>query len=275
MRTALARLEVRTLRVPLARLPVAMEGYTLVQLTDIHVGPTIDRAFIVELVARVNALQPDAVVITGDLVDGTVAALGEHVAPLAGLRARHGVFFVTGNHEYYAGVDPWLAELERLGMRVLRNERVTLGDADASIDLAGVDDWAAARHGAGHGADLTRALQGRDERREVVLLAHQPKAVPEAARRGVGLVLSGHTHGGQLWPFSYLVGLDQPLLAGLHRVGATWAYVSEGTGYWGPPMRLGTRAEITRVVLSRGLEGRGRLTSPPLPRTPLPPGPDG
>ncbi len=252
MHRALARLTVRTVPISLARLPPAMNGFTLVQLTDIHVGPTIDRAFMVELVARVNALQPDMVAITGDLVDGSVEALGEHVAPLAGLRARHGVFFVTGNHEYYAGVDPWLAELGRLGIRVLRNERVSVGDEAASFDLAGVDDWSAARHGAGHGADLTRALRGRDESREVVLLAHQPKAVAEAARRGVGLVLSGHTHGGQLWPFSYLVALDQPILAGLHRVGETWAYVSEGTGYWGPPMRLGTRAEITRLVLSRG-----------------------
>jgi uncharacterized protein len=252
LRTALAALTVRTVRVPLARLPAAMEGYTLVQLTDIHVGPTIDRRFIVALVARVNALSPDAVVITGDLVDGSVAALGEHVAPLAGLRARHGVFFVTGNHEYYSGVDAWLAELGRLGVRVLRNERVTLGDDDASIDLAGVDDWSARRHGAGHGADLQKALQGRDPAREVVLLAHQPKAVAGAAAEGVGLVLSGHTHGGQIWPFSYVVALDQPIVAGLHRVRETWAYVSEGTGYWGPPMRLGTRGEITKVVLSRG-----------------------
>jgi predicted MPP superfamily phosphohydrolase len=252
VRTAVAALTVRTVRVPLARLPPTMAGYVIVQLTDIHVGPTIDRRFMLELVARVNALRPDAIVITGDLVDGSVATLGEHVAPLADLRARHGVFFVTGNHEYYSGVDAWLAELGRLGLRVLRNERVTLGDDAASFDLAGVDDWSAARHGEGHGADLPRALYGRDPARELVLLAHQPKAVAEAAARGVGLVLSGHTHGGQLWPFSYVVALDQPIVAGLHRVGETWAYVSEGTGYWGPPMRLGTRAEITRVVLARG-----------------------
>jgi predicted MPP superfamily phosphohydrolase len=251
VRTALAALTVRTVRVPLARLPPSMSGFTLVQLTDVHVGPTIDRRFIVALVARVNALSPDAVVITGDLVDGSVASLGEHVAPLAGLRAPHGVFFVTGNHEYYSGVDEWLAELTRLGMRVLRNEHVPVGDAAASFDLAGVDDWSAARHGEGHGADLPKALRGRDASREVVLLAHQPKAVAGAAAEGVGLVLSGHTHGGQLWPFGYVVALDQPIVAGLHRVRETWAYVSEGTGYWGPPMRLGTRGEITRVVLTR------------------------
>ncbi len=252
VRTALAAITVRTVRVPLAALPPSMEGYTLVQLTDIHVGPTIDRRFLVDLVARVNALRADAVVITGDLVDGSVSALGEHVAPLADLRARHGVFFVTGNHEYYSGVEEWLLELARLGVRVLRNERVTLGDDAASIDLAGVDDWSAKRFGDGHGADLQQALRGRDSTRALVLLAHQPKAVTEAAEHGVGLVLSGHTHGGQLWPFGYVVALDQPFVAGLHRVRETWAYVSEGTGYWGPPMRLGTRGEITRVVLTRG-----------------------
>ena len=252
VRTALAALTVRTVRVPLAALPPSMEGYTLVQLTDIHVGPTIDRRFLVDLVARVNALRADAVVITGDLVDGSVSSLAEHVAPLADLRARHGVFFVTGNHEYYSGVEEWLVELARLGVRVLRNERVTLGDDAASIDLAGVDDWSAKRFGDGHGADLQQALRGRDSTRELVLLAHQPKAVAEAAEHGVGLVLSGHTHGGQLWPLGYLVALDQPFVAGLHRVRETWAYVSEGTGYWGPPMRLGTRGEITRVVLTRG-----------------------
>lgn len=252
VRTALDRVAVRTVRVPLAKLPPSMDGYSIVQLTDVHVGPTIGGAFVAELVARVNALRPDVIVITGDLVDGSVAELGAHTAALANLRARHGVFFVTGNHEYYSGADEWIAELGRLGVRTLRNERVTLGDEAASIDLAGVDDWSARRHGQGHGADLARALAGRDEGRELVLLAHQPKAVDGAAERGVGLVLSGHTHGGQLWPFSYVVKLDQKYIAGLHRVGQTWAYVSEGTGYWGPPMRLGTHGEITKVVLTRG-----------------------
>ena len=142
--------------------------------------------------------------------------------------------------------------MQRHGVRVLRNEHVTVGEGDARIDLAGVDDWSAHRFGHGHGADLPRALAGRDTSREVILLAHQPKAVAEAASLGVGLVLSGHTHGGQIWPFSYLVALDQPIVGGLHRVKDTWAYVSEGTGYWGPPMRLRTHGEITRVVLSRG-----------------------
>ncbi len=203
------------------------------------------------MVRTVNDLRPDAVVITGDLVDGSVAELGAHVAPLAGLRAKHGVFFVTGNHEYYSGVDAWLAELGRLGVRVLANERVALGEGDAVFDLAGVHDWSGRRMPGPHKPDLPKALAGRDPARPVVLLAHQPKHAREAVEHGVSLMLSGHTHGGQIWPWTALVGLDQPYVKGLHRSGRTQVYVSEGTGYWGPPMRLGSEPEITRVVLAR------------------------
>jgi predicted MPP superfamily phosphohydrolase len=173
------------------------------------------------------------------------------VEPLAKLRARYGVFFVTGNHEYYSGVDDWLAELERLGVRPLRNERVALGDRGASIDLAGVDDQSARGFGPGHGADYAKALGGAEPDRELILLAHQPSQIIHAARAGVGLQLSGHTHGGQIWPFGALVRLNQPYIAGLHRHDdRTQIYVSRGTGYWGPPMRLFCPAEITKVVLS-------------------------
>jgi predicted MPP superfamily phosphohydrolase len=249
VRTALSRLAVLPVTVPVAGLPRSLAGLKIVQLTDIHVGPTIGRDFIAEMVRRTNALEPDVVAITGDLVDGPVAALRAHVEPLRDLRARHGVFFVTGNHEYYSGADAWIAELRRLGVRVLRNERVTVGEPGAELDIAGVDDWSAGRFGRGHGPDLPRALEGRDPARPVVLLAHQPKAALEAAEHGVSLVLSGHTHGGQLWPWTLLVGLDQPWVKGLHRHKNTHVYVSQGTGYWGPPMRLGTFGEITRLVL--------------------------
>jgi predicted MPP superfamily phosphohydrolase len=254
-RSALAKVAVRELEVRLRRLPARLDGLKLVQLTDLHVGgATLGRAFIEELVARTNALEPDLIALTGDLVDGSVEELGEAVAPLKELKARHGVFFVTGNHEYYSGADAWIAELRRLGLRVLRNERVVIGDGEHSFDLAGVDDFHSAGLVPGHGADLSRALAGRDPSRELVLLAHQPRAVHEAARHGVGLQLSGHTHGGQIWPFNLLVRLQQPYVAGLVREGATQLYVSRGTGYWGPPMRLGAPAEITHIVLraSRG-----------------------
>jgi predicted MPP superfamily phosphohydrolase len=202
----LAEVAIKRVKIALPKLPASDRPYNLVQLTDIHVGPTIGEAFIRDLVTRVNALEPDAIVITGDLVDGSVAALGPLVAPLAGLRARDGVYFVTGNHEYYSGVDEWLAFLGTLGIRVLRNEHLQVGP----FDLAGVDDWTAHSFGHGHGADLPRAVKGHDESRPLILLAHQPQAIVEAETLGVDLQLSGHTHGGQIFPFKYLVGLLSP-----------------------------------------------------------------
>ena len=249
VRSGLARVALRDVVVRLRRLPPGLDGTTIVQLTDVHVGPTIGRAFIEDIVARTNAVKPDVVAITGDLVDGSVEDLREHVAPLAGLTARYGVYFVTGNHEYYSGADAWCEELGWLGIKVLRNERVSIGNDDASFDLAGIDDAQAHQFGHGHGADLPRAVRGRDPARELVLLAHQPRAVFEASQHGVGLQLSGHTHGGQIWPWSLFVRLQQPVVAGLARFGDTQVYVSRGTGYWGPPMRLAAPAEITRVTL--------------------------
>jgi predicted MPP superfamily phosphohydrolase len=238
--------DVRRVRVPIARLPPHASGYVIVQLTDMHVGPTIGRDFVERVVQEANALAPDMVVITGDLVDGTVQQLRDLVAPLRALRAPDGVFFVTGNHEYYSGADAWIEEISKLGIRVLRNERVPVRDV---FDLAGVDD--ARAHGLlpGHGQDVPRALAGRDPSRAVVLLAHQPRALADAVAHDVDLQLSGHVHGGQMVPFNWLARLDQPLVAGLHRVEKTWVYVSTGTGYWGPPMRVGPGAEVTRIEL--------------------------
>jgi predicted MPP superfamily phosphohydrolase len=249
LREGTKRVAVREVEVILARLPKALDGFTIVQLTDVHVGgQTIHRSFIEEMVATTNSLGADVVAITGDLVDGSVDELRDQVAPLAGLRARQGVFFVTGNHEYYAGVAEWLAHLPTLGVRVLRNERVAVGDGTHTFDLAGIDDYSA-RGLLGHGPDLPRAVAGRDAARELVLLAHQPRAIHEAAAHGVGLQLSGHTHGGQIWPWNLAVRLQQPYVAGLAMHKKTQLYVSRGTGYWGPPMRLGAPAEITRIKL--------------------------
>jgi predicted MPP superfamily phosphohydrolase len=238
--------DVRRVRVPLARLPANASGYAIVQLTDVHVGPTIGRDFVERVVRETNALAPDMVVITGDLVDGSVEQLKELVEPLRELRAPDGVFFVTGNHEYYSGADEWIAHLTTLGIRVLRNERVPIRHA---FDLAGVDDARSQGMAPGHGQDVARALEGRDPSRAVVLLAHQPKAVKDAVACDVDLQLSGHVHGGQMVPFNWLARLDQPLIAGLHLVEKTWVYVSTGTGYWGPPMRVGPGAELTRIEL--------------------------
>lgn len=249
----LSRVVVERVRVRIAKLPDDLSGYVIAQITDLHVGPTIGRKFVEDIVGTTNALRPDAIVITGDLADGSVSELGPLVASLADLRAKDGVFFVTGNHEYYSGVDEWLAHLRAFGIRVLRNERLALreGAAGGGLDLAGVDDHSAKAFGRGHGSDLRKALGGRDPSRALVLLAHQPKTIREAASYGIDLQLSGHTHGGQIWPWGYAVRLDQPHVAGLHDHDGAQIYVSRGTGYWGPPVRLGAPAEITRVELVR------------------------
>ena len=210
-------MRVKEIRIPLRRLPAALDGFTIAQITDVHIGPTLGKEFLESIVAQVNALEPDVIAITGDLVDATVAEIGPTIEVLKDLRARHGVYFVTGNHEYYSGVDAWCRFLPKLGIRVLRNERVSIGEGDASFDLAGIDDYNAHDATDDHGPDLPRALAGRDESRELVLLAHQPRAVKQAAELGVGLQLSGHTHGGQIWPWHYFVYLQQPFVAGLGR----------------------------------------------------------
>lgn len=240
---------VKDVQIPLRALPATGDGYVIAQLTDIHIGPTLGRDFLETVVRDTNALAPDLVVITGDLVDGSVEQLREKVAPLADLRARDGVWFVTGNHEYYSGADAWIAHLEELGVRTLRNEQV---DVRGLFRLAGVDDHRAAGMLPGHGEDVARAARGRDPGKPLVLLAHQPSAIEEAATHGVDLQLSGHTHGGQIAPFNWLTRLEHRYLNGLYRHGDTWIYVSPGTGYWGPPMRVGTTSEITKIVLRTG-----------------------
>jgi len=246
---ALREVAVRPVSVPLARLPEALRGLTIVQLSDIHVGPTIGRAFMDELVDKTNALEPDVIAITGDLVDGSVAELAAHVAPLGRLRARHGVYFCTGNHEYYSGADEWIAHLGTLGIDVLQNEHRLIEHEGERLAIAGVHDWTSEQFG--HATDVRTALDGKDADVPVVLLAHQPKHIDEAADHGVALQLSGHTHGGQIFPFNFLVGLDQPYVKGLHDHRGTQLYVSAGTGYWGPPMRLAVPAEITQLTLAR------------------------
>lgn len=254
---ALWSLHVKSVTVRLARLPRELDGLCIVQLSDLHVGPTLRREFVEQVVRRTNELAPDVVAITGDLVDGSVERLRDFIQPLEALRARHGVFFVPGNHETYSGLEPWCAYLKKLGIRVLRNERVAIGSGEALLDIVGVDDPSAPRP-PGRGTELEEAVAGRDPAREAVLLAHQPRAVHEAARQDIGLQLSGHTHGGQIWPWHYFVRLQQPVIKGLAQFGRTVLYVSSGTGFWGPPMRLGAPAEITKLVLRSGVADERR-----------------
>ncbi len=246
----LGRIAVKRVEVTLARLPETMDGFSIVQLTDMHVGPTLHARFVEDVVRQVNELQPDLVAITGDLVDGSVEHLGPIVGLLRGIRSQHGTYFVTGNHEYYSGANEWTAFLKGLGIRVLENERVTIESRGGAFELAGVNDHSAARVDPHAAPNYEKAMGGRrDSGQLLVLLAHQPKAVFDAQPYGADLLLAGHTHGGQIWPWKYLVPLQQPVVAGLERFGETLVYVSSGTGYWGPPMRLGTTAEITHVIL--------------------------
>jgi hypothetical protein len=191
------------------------------------------------------------VAVTGDLVDGSVARVGPDVAPFGGIHAKHGVFYVTGNHDFYSGADSWSEFVASFGWRPLRNARVEIGEGDASFDLAGVDDTHGHLVEEGAGEDVARALAERDPSRPVVLLAHDPATFRRASQHGVDLQLSGHTHGGQIWPFRWAVRLTVPWVAGLYRAGASAIYVSSGTGFWGPPMRLGAPAEITEIILRR------------------------
>jgi predicted MPP superfamily phosphohydrolase len=244
---------VRRVAIHLPRLDPALAGLRIVTFSDGHLSATYGGRRFERVVETVNAQRPDVVAIVGDLVDGEVDELREDVAPLADLVSEQGVFFVTGNHEYYVDTAAWLRHLPTLGVDVLRNERVPIRRGSASVDLAGIDDRTAAGSGVpGHGADLDAALDGRDDDVPVVLLAHQPVQVAQARRAGVDLQLSGHTHGGQLWPFDYAVLLDQPVVEGWSTHGGTQLYVTSGAGYWGPPMRVGARPEVTVIELQPG-----------------------
>jgi predicted MPP superfamily phosphohydrolase len=241
---------VRRIPVTLPGLDPALDGLRIVTFSDGHLSATYGGRRFERVVELVNEQRPDVVAIVGDLVDGDVSELREDVAPLADLVSEQGVFFVTGNHEYFVDTDAWLRHLPTLGVDVLRNERVAIRRGTATFDLAGIDDRTAASSGLpGHGADLDTALDGRDDGVPVVLLAHQPVQVEQARAAGVDLQLSGHTHGGQLWPFDYAIRLDQPAVEGLSRHGDTQLYVTSGVGYWGPPMRVGARPEVTVVEL--------------------------
>jgi predicted MPP superfamily phosphohydrolase len=242
--------QVVEVEVPIAGLPAAFHGYSIVQISDIHVGPTIKRGYLNAIVTKVNALRPDAIAITGDLVDGSVLRLALHTAPLARLSAPDGAFFVTGNHEYYSGANEWIAELRRLGLTVLVNQHVVRERDGHALMIAGVADFTAHHFDETHRSDPQAAAAGAPANVRVkVLLAHQPRSAEAAADAGFDLQLSGHTHGGQFFPWNLFVPLQQPYTAGLNRLRSLWVYTSRGTGYWGPPKRFGAPSEITLVRL--------------------------
>ena len=248
--TALGPPNVLHVPVRLRRLDPGLSGFRIAVVSDIHLGPLAGRAHTERIVRMINETSPDLVAIVGDLVDGTVAELGPAAEPLRDLHSREGTFFVTGNHEYFVDdTASWLTELERLGVQPLRNENTVIRRGGAAFDLAGVNDIAGAERS--DPPDFDRALRGRDSARPTVLLAHQPVQVATAAEHGVDLQLSGHTHGGQMWPFHYAVRAVQPALAGLSAVGDTQLYVSRGAGFWGPPVRVGAPPDISVISLEQ------------------------
>ncbi|MET0234968.1 MAG: metallophosphoesterase [Kibdelosporangium sp.] len=245
---ALGDPRVTSIPVTLGKLDPALSGFRIAVVSDIHLGPLRGRSHTERIVRMINEQQPDLVAIVGDLVDGTVDKLGEAAAPLRDLVSKHGSFFVTGNHEYYSGFEPWLTELERLDVNPLRNERVAIQRGGAAFDLAGVNDVTGRNFN--DAPDFERTLAGRDATRPVVLLAHQPVQVEQAAKHGVDLQLSGHTHGGQMFPFHAIIPVQQPVVAGLEKIDDTWIYVTRGAGFWGPPVRVGASPEISMIQLS-------------------------
>ena len=242
---------VRRVDVPIANLPPALVGLRIVQISDLHVGPTIKAPFVERVVARVNELQPDLIAFTGDLADGAVEQLAPHTASLAELTAPLGVYFSTGNHEYYSGVERWTEQVRHLGFDVLINEGRQIDCGGGRIALAGTTDFSAGELVPDHASDPIKALAASDGADVRILLAHQPRSIEAASRADCHLQLSGHTHGGQFVPWKYVVSLQQPYIAGLHKFRDTWIYIHRGTGYWGPPLRLGAPSEIAVLTLSR------------------------
>ncbi len=249
---AVHKVDVKRVDIPINDLHPDLENFKIVQISDIHIGPTIKKDFLEEVVRRINVLQPDIIAITGDLVDGSVYKLKHHLEPLKNLKSKYGSFFVTGNHEYYSGVLSWLPEIRNLGIHVLLNQNHIVNSGEAKLLVGGVTDYKAHTILPSHASDPEKAILSKEKTDFKLLLAHQPNSVFEAAIVGFDLQLSGHTHGGQYFPGNLLIHLFQKFVAGLYKHGDIWLYVSSGTGYWGPPIRIGAPAEITEINLKRG-----------------------
>ncbi|HXP91258.1 MAG TPA: metallophosphoesterase [Fibrobacteria bacterium] len=251
IREALLPPEIHSIEVDIPGLPEAFDGYRIAQVTDTHIGRILGRSWAADLARRVDSAAPDLVVHTGDLVDGTVEGMGPAVEPLSGMHGRDGTYFVTGNHEAYSGIAPWVRFVQNMGWTVLSNRHVLIHRGGSTLCLAGVTDAHEGGSPGGSAPDPRAALAGVPAGVPVVLLAHQPRQALQAQHMGVSLQLSGHTHGGQLWPFHYLVRLQQPMVSGFALVGDVPVFTSRGAGFWGPPMRLFAPPEVPILVLRR------------------------
>ncbi|MFC1481027.1 metallophosphoesterase [Candidatus Neomarinimicrobiota bacterium] len=239
------------INIPIDSLPDALVGLKIVQISDLHVGPTIKRDFVERVVAAVNAQNPDLVALTGDLVDGSVDYLQNDISPLIDLKSKYGAYFVTGNHEYYSGVHEWLPRIADLGFETLQNEHRIIEHNGSKILIGGVTDSTAHQIVPEHRSDPAQSIANAPATDFKLLLAHQPNSIFAASKAGYNLQLSGHTHGGQYYPFTYAVRAVHAYSAGLHKHDETWIYVNRGTGYWGPPIRIGVPSEITVLELSK------------------------
>ena len=232
-------------------LPEAYENFSIAQISDLHVGPTIKRPYVEDVLEKISHLNPDLIAVTGDLVDGSVKYLSSDLQPLKDMIAPYGTFFVTGNHEYYSGVDQWLDETDRLGMKNLINTNEIISKSGDEIAIAGITDLNAHQINLSHRSDPELALASLPKDIIKIVLAHQPNSIHAVHKVGADLQLSGHTHGGQFWPFTYPVKLASTYIAGYYDHFGTQIYVNRGTGYWGPPLRIGVPAEITLIRLKK------------------------
>lgn len=235
----------------LKNLPDSFENFTIAQISDLHVGPTIKKPYVEKVVNQISTINPDLIAITGDMVDGSIDYLRRDLEPLSQVVAKYGTYFVTGNHEYYSGAERWLDETDRMGFTNLVNDNKLITIKDQNIALAGVNDYRAHQIIPSHRSNPQAALKGINSDKVKILLAHQPSSIFKANEAGYDLQISGHTHGGQFWPFTYPTKKANPYLSGLHNHNGTQIYVNSGTGYWGPPLRLGVTAEITLFKLKK------------------------
>jgi uncharacterized protein len=248
LRTALAGPKIKQVQIPIPNLPADLKNFKIAQISDLHVGSTIRRSFVEKVVEKIKSIQPDLIVWTGDMADGSPVTLAEHIGPLAELRAPHGIYFVTGNHEYYSGAGGWIKKLTELGGTYLENSHRVLKVGSSTVVLAGVPDVAGRQFSPAHMSSPAKAMEGAPKADLKILLAHRPEICDPASDAGFDLQLSGHTHAGQFFPFSLMMPIEHKYWDGLHRHKNIWLYINSGTGYWGPPNRFGTTEEVTEIT---------------------------
>ena len=240
---------IKRVEIEIDGLPESLKGFRMAQITDLHVGSMIGGNFVEKVSRKIKELNADMLFFTGDAADGSVQSYGEHLKSLAEIHPKYGKYFVTGNHEYYSDMNGWLQLIEGLGFKILVNESQNIIVNDATIMITGIPDRGGGHFSSFHKTDMEKAVEGMKPSELKILLAHQPKDVEHAVKYGFDLQLSGHTHGGQYFPFSLLVQMAHPFIKGLHKRENTWIYINQGTGYWGPPLRIGTEPEISEFTL--------------------------